>query len=254
MSKASDRFISVVHGETDTRSLVIEDLDTLGFTALGGVDKFKRTCTRNDKILGLVLVTVSVSSNNNGLFPARNNCGDSGNDNGLTENSTAKDVSNGTVGRKPHLLEVEFLHTGLIRSDGGTLDTDLVLDDGLSSINSDPIVSLVTVLDTKIVVLEIDVDERKDKFILDELPNDSGHFITVKFDNGVLDLDLFKRRGWKDIELANCIIIVKRDMIGTGTRDIRDSKIKAFKDLVGQMLHYYKAKQIWMGQGQMNYE
>lgn len=41
------------------------------------------------------------------------------------------------VGGLPHLLELELLDTGLIRGDGGALDTDLVLLDGLGSIDGD---------------------------------------------------------------------------------------------------------------------
>lgn len=43
------------------------------------------------------------------------------------------------------LLQVELLNTGLIGSDGGTLDTDTILLDGLSGINGDLVVGLVTV-------------------------------------------------------------------------------------------------------------
>lgn len=41
------------------------------------------------------------------------------------------------VGRLPHLLELELLDTGLIGGDGGALDADLVLLDGLGSIDRD---------------------------------------------------------------------------------------------------------------------
>lgn len=45
-----------------------------------------------------------------------------------------------------NLLEVELLDTGLIRSDGSALDTDLVLDDSLRSVDGDLVVGLITVL------------------------------------------------------------------------------------------------------------
>lgn len=61
------------------------------------------------------------------------------------------------------LLQLEFLNTGLIRSDGGALDTNTVLLDGLSGINGDLIIGLVTVLNAQIVVLEVDIKVRQNQ-------------------------------------------------------------------------------------------
>lgn len=77
------------------------------------------------------------------------------------------------------LLQLELLDTGLIRSDGGALDTDAILLDGLSGVDGDLVIGLVTVLNAlqekgqfggamqqeepwnayQVVVLEIDVKE-----------------------------------------------------------------------------------------------
>ena len=67
-------------------------------------------------------------------------------------------VSDGTVGRQPHLLELEFLDTLLIWRDCCALDTDRVLIDSLGSIEGYLVVGLVTVFQAKIVVLEVDVE------------------------------------------------------------------------------------------------
>lgn len=88
------------------------------------------------------------------------------------------------------LLQLELLNTSLIGSDGSTLDTDRVLLDGLGGINGDLVVGLITVLKTEIIVLEVDVEVGVDELVLDDLPDDAGHLITVEFDDGVLDLDL----------------------------------------------------------------
>ncbi|KAI6763787.1 hypothetical protein HG530_007576 [Fusarium avenaceum] len=88
------------------------------------------------------------------------------------------------------LLQLKLFDTSFIRGDGGTLDTDGVLLDSLGGINGDLIVGLVTVLKTEIIVLEVDVEVRVDELVLDDLPDDAGHLITVELDDGVLDLDL----------------------------------------------------------------
>lgn len=99
-------------------------------------------------------------------------------------------VSDSAVGRQPHLLELELLDSLLIRCDGSALDTDRVLLDGLSGINGDLVVGLITVLEAEIVVLEVDVEVRVNELVLDDLPDDPGHLIAVQLDDGVLDLDL----------------------------------------------------------------
>lgn len=43
------------------------------------------------------------------------------------EHGSIQDVPDGSVGALPHLLQLELLHTGLIRSDGCTLDANVVL-------------------------------------------------------------------------------------------------------------------------------
>lgn len=61
------------------------------------------------------------------------------------------------------LLQLELLNTGLIGGDGGALDTDTVLLDGLGGINGDLVIGLITVFDTEIVVLEVDIEVRQNQ-------------------------------------------------------------------------------------------
>jgi hypothetical protein len=88
VGEATDGIISVVLALSDTTALEVEDLDTLGLTTLGGVDQLELTGTRNDTVLGTVLVTEGVAADNDGLVPARNQAGNGGDDDGLTENGT----------------------------------------------------------------------------------------------------------------------------------------------------------------------
>ena len=88
------------------------------------------------------------------------------------------------------LLQVELLDSCFIRGDGRTLDSDRVLLDGLSGIDGDLIVGLVTVLESQIIVLEVNVEVRVDEFVLDVLPDHAGHLISVELNDRILDLDL----------------------------------------------------------------
>ncbi len=49
-----------------------------------------------------------MSANNDGLSPARNKTRDVLAKDGLTENSTTKNVSDGAIGGLPHLLQAEL--------------------------------------------------------------------------------------------------------------------------------------------------
>ncbi len=48
----------------------------------------------------------------------------------------------------------------------------------------------IAVLHTKVVVLKIDIEVRHDEAVLDELPDDAGHFIAIEFDDRMFNLDL----------------------------------------------------------------
>ena len=186
VGKASDRLISVVHSEHDTWVLEFEHFERSGLGAiLRGEGHMESAWNLGAEVSGSVLITESVSADNDGLLPAWHKARNVLDDDGLSEDGSTDDVSDGSVGGFPHLLEVELGDTCLIRGDGGALDSDLAGFDGVSSIDGDLIVSGVTVLNAEIEVLNVKVQVRGDKLILNELPDDSGHLITVELGNGL---------------------------------------------------------------------
>src|SRR5690606_25668100 len=92
-----------------------------------------------------VLVTKSVTADNDRLCPTWNKTRNVADDDRLTENCTIKDVTDCSVRRFPHLLKFEFFNTLLIRSDCRTLDTDVVFLDCFCSFDCYFIVSCITV-------------------------------------------------------------------------------------------------------------
>jgi len=188
--KGSDGFVSVEHTHVDT-SIDIGDVLLDGrSTVLGGEGDIDTAGLGDDVVLATVLVTESVSSNDDGLGPAWHTAGDVRDNDGLSEDGTVEDVSDGSVGGSPHLLEAEFSDTSLIWGDSSALDTNLAGLDGFCGLMGDLIVSGITVLDAEIEVLDIQITMREDELLLDELPDNSGHLISVHLDNGVSDLDL----------------------------------------------------------------
>ena len=51
-------------------------------------------------------------------------------------------MTDGTVRAPPHLLQLEFFYSGLVRGDGSALDTNVVLLDGLGRVDGDLVVGL----------------------------------------------------------------------------------------------------------------
>jgi len=125
----------------------VNELASLFTTIFRSEDNLDLTGLLGDIVLAAVLVTESVSTNNDRVGPAGHESGDVRDNNGFTEDSAVKDVADGTVGGLPHLLKVELLHTALIGGNRGALNTDLVLEHSLSTVNSDLIISGVARLD-----------------------------------------------------------------------------------------------------------
>ena len=74
---------------------------------------------------------MSVSAYDNGLLPSGDEERHIVADNGLSEDGTIEDVTDGSIGRLPHLLQLELLHTLLVGGNGRALHSYLILLDGV---------------------------------------------------------------------------------------------------------------------------
>lgn len=70
----------------------------------GSVNELNLAGLADSVVLAAVLVAKSVSSNDDGVSPARDKSGNIVNDDGLSEDSTIKDIADGTVRTLPHLF------------------------------------------------------------------------------------------------------------------------------------------------------
>lgn len=121
-------------------------------------NKFGLSGNINDVVLASILITISVSTNDDGFLPSGYQSRNVGDNNWFSKNGTIQDISNSSIRGLPHLLQVEFLDSLFIRGNGCALDSDLALLDGLSGINGNLITSSVTVCYRKIKVLGVDVN------------------------------------------------------------------------------------------------
>ena len=60
----------------------------------------------------------------------------------------------------------------------------------MGGVDSDLVVSCVAVLDGKIEGAQLDIEIGLDQLVLDQLPDDTRHLVSVEIDDGVLHLDL----------------------------------------------------------------
>lgn len=89
VGEATDRLIGVVLSLGNTTTLEVVDLDGLGLAIDRGVDKLELAGAGDDTVGGTVLVTESVTTDDDGLVPAGDETGNGGDDDGFTEDGTA---------------------------------------------------------------------------------------------------------------------------------------------------------------------
>ncbi len=137
-----------------------------------------------------ILVTKSVPADDDRLGPPRNQSRHIRNHDRFAKDCAAQDVPDCPIGRQPHLLQVEFLDTGLVGGDRRALYAHTVFLDRIRRVDRHLVVGGVAVLDAQVVIVQADVEIGKDKHVLDELPDDTGHLVTVELYDRTADFYL----------------------------------------------------------------
>ena len=159
VSELSNRLVRVEHTQVAATGLQVLNLLHSWCAAIIRLeDELDIAGLGDDIVLASVLVTESVSADDDWLCPSWHKSRDARDNDGLTEDGSVKDVSNRAVWRSPHLLESKFLNAFLVWGDRGALDSDLVLLDSVGTINGDLVVSGITRGDTQVVVLSFEID------------------------------------------------------------------------------------------------
>jgi hypothetical protein len=87
-----------------------------------------------------------MTTDNDWLGPAWNEARNIRANNWLSEDSTVQNITNSSIWRLPHLFKLELNNTFLIRSNGSTLDANLVLLDCVGRLNGDLVIGGISVL------------------------------------------------------------------------------------------------------------
>ena len=188
--EVADGIVQIIHGQGHARAWILEDFLFDHLTVVAFELDGQTAGTGNLEVGGLVLVAKGVAADDDGLGPAGHQTRHVLADDRLAEDHAAQDVADGAVRRLPHFLEVKFLHPGFVRGDGGAFDAHAVLLDRIGAVNGDLVVGLVALFNAQVVIFQVDIEIGEDQLVLDQLPDDPGHFIAVDVDHGVGDFDL----------------------------------------------------------------
>ena len=113
----------------------------------------------DSEICRSVLISKGMSSDDDGFFPSWNESGNVLDDDGFSEDSAIEYISDGSIRALPHLLELELLDSRLIGRDGGALDSNFTLFDGLCGLDGDLVVGGIAVLDAEIEIEDVEIEE-----------------------------------------------------------------------------------------------
>lgn len=120
MGESNDGLVSVVHSHPNTAiSFELVDLKSLLLSLFWSEAHFELAWPTSNEVSGLVLVSESVTSDDDGFFPAWDESWDVADEDWFSEDSSIELVSDGPIWGLPHLLEVVLLDSGFIWGDGG---------------------------------------------------------------------------------------------------------------------------------------
>ncbi|CUQ20137.1 Uncharacterised protein [Segatella copri] len=108
-----------------------------------------------------------------------------------TEYGTVHDATDSSIRALPHFVEFILVHTLCIRSDSSTLHSHAIFLSRLSRVDGYLVIGLVAIRQTEIIILRLQINERKNQFVLNHLPENSCHLITVHLYQWSCHLNLF---------------------------------------------------------------
>ena len=130
-----------------------------------------------------------MTGNSDRFLPVLHTWLDSFYHNGSTKNSSIQDCTNSSIRAFVHFLQIVLRHSGFIRGNGGTFNSNSIFLGGFRCIYSYLVISLISVFQSKIIVFCLQVNKRKKKLILDQLPQNSGHLVPVHLNKRGLHLN-----------------------------------------------------------------
>ena len=163
---------------------VVDQLAVLDAGVRLGVDELCLAGASDLDLAVLVDVTIGVSCEHDGLFPGADIGLNAVHEDRSAEDGSVQMGADRRVRGLVELLELVLLHSRPVRGDGGALDGDAVLLCRLCGIQGHLVIGGIAVHQTQIVVVCLQIHVGKDQVVLDHLPDDACHLVSVHLDEG----------------------------------------------------------------------
>ena len=163
----------------NTRSIKLLNRLTNLFAVRTGKYELCFTCARHLDLCIFINISIGMTCQCDRLFPVLYTRLDALYLNWCTENSTVQRCTDRTIWRLPHFLQIILCHTSCIRCNRCTFYSNTILFGCLCRVDRYLIVCLITVLQSEIIILCLQINKRKKQLILDHFPENSGHLIAI---------------------------------------------------------------------------
>ena len=180
-----------MHSLYDSRSIKLMNQFFCLASIFCCVYKFNLSRSRNLHLGSFIYISISMSCNCNWFLPVLYARLNSFYNNWSTEHSTIKNCTDCSVRTLPHLFEIILIHTCCIRSDCCTLYCDFVFLCCKCGINCYLVICLVSVFQAEIIIFCLEINIWLKKIILDHLPENSCHLISVHLYKWCCHLNFF---------------------------------------------------------------
>ena len=114
------------------------------------------------------------------------------NDDRCTKYSSIKDRSYRTVRALPHFLKIILFHSCGVRRYGSAFYSNTIFLRSFCTVTCHFVICIISVLKSKIIIFCLEIYIRRDKFVLDHLPYDTCHLVSVHLNEWCLHLDLLQ--------------------------------------------------------------
>ena len=193
LCKTCDGCIQVMHSLKDTCTFIMMDQFLFLLTVLTLKQQIGISRSVNIHFCILIYISISVTGNGNGFLPVLYAWLDSLYYNRGTEHGSIQNGTDGTIRTFVHFFQCVLFHSGFIGSDGCTFYSNAIFLCSFCCIYSYLIICFISVFQAKIIVLCVQINKRKKKLILDHLPEDSGHLVSVHLYKRCLHLNFFHK-------------------------------------------------------------
>ena len=134
---------------------------------------------RNTDLRVFIDISIGMTGNRDRFFPGAHIRFNPPDDNRAPEYRAIHDCADCPVRTLPHLFQSILPDPVRVWGNGGTFDRNTEAKRGLSSLRRNPVVRLISPLQSKIIVFRLQIHKRPDQFLFDHLPEDPGHLISI---------------------------------------------------------------------------